>query len=93
MRALDDHLWKKEVLITEQILDDAHWRSKAMVAGLDVMLHAARSVAQDGEGELTDAQVTAGLIAGSAVCIVNQEELMKEAFWITEEKRKPSEAR
>ena len=93
MKALDDHLWKKQVLITEQILDDAHWRSKAMVAGIDVMLHAALSVAQDGGGELTDAQVTAGLIAGSAVCIVNQEELMKEAFWITEEKRKPSEAR
>jgi hypothetical protein len=93
MRALDDHLWKKEVLITEEILDDAHWRSKAMLAGIDVMLHATRSLARDEDAELTDAQVTAGLIAGSAVCIVNQEELMKEAFWITEEKRKPSEAR
>jgi hypothetical protein len=94
MKALDDHLWKKKVLITEQILDDAHWRSKAMLAGIDVMLRATRAVARDeADDELTDAQVTAGLIAGSAVCIVNQEELMKEAFWITEEKRKPSEVR
>lgn len=93
MKALDDHLWKKKVLITEDILDDAHWRSKAMLAGLDVMIRAAHAVAVGDEDELTDAQVTAGLIAGSAVCIVNQEELMKEAFWITEEKRKPSEAR
>jgi hypothetical protein len=93
MKALDTHLWQKKVLITEEILDDAHWRSKAMLAGIDVMLHATLSLAQDEDAELTDAQVTAGLIAGSAVCIVNQEELMKEAFWITEEKRKPSEVR
>lgn len=93
MNALDDHLWKKKILITEEILDDAHWRSKAMLAGLDVMLRAVQSIARDGESELSDAEVTAALIAGSALCIVNQEELMQEAFWITEEKRKPSEAR
>lgn len=93
MKALDDHLWKKEVLITEQILDDAHWRSKALLAGLDVMIRAALAVGRGEDGALTDAQVTAALTAGSAVCIVNQEELMKEAFWITEEMRKPSEAR
>jgi hypothetical protein len=93
MRALDDHLWIKRVLITERILDDAHWRSKAMLAGIDVMIRAALDVARGEDGTLTDAQVTAALTAGSAVCIVNQEELMKEAFWITEEMRKPSEAR
>jgi hypothetical protein len=93
MNALDDHLWKKKILITEDILDDAHWRSKAMLAGLDVMLRAVQSIARDDETELSDAEVTAALIAGSALCIVNQEELMQEAFWITEEKRKPSEAR
>jgi hypothetical protein len=93
MNALDDHLWKKKILITEEILDDAHWRSKAMLAGLDVMLRAVQSIAHDDETALSDAEVTAALIAGSALCIVNQEELMNEAFWITEEKRKPSEAR
>jgi hypothetical protein len=64
-----------------------------MLAGIDVMLRAVQSIARDDETALSDAEITAALIAGSALCIVNQEELMNEAFWITEEKRKPSEAR
>ncbi|HET7325588.1 MAG TPA: hypothetical protein VFJ06_14765 [Halococcus sp.] len=93
INALDDHLWTKEILITEQILDDAYWRSKAMLGGLYVMAQAAREIAVSDEAELTDAQVTAALTASAAMLIVNQEEIMKEAFWITEEKRAPSTVR
>lgn len=93
INALDRHLWQKEILITDQILDDAFWHTKAMLAGLYVMARAARAVAGGDGSELTDAQTTAALTAGTAMLIVNQEELMKSTFWITEEKRAPSRAR
>lgn len=92
INALDEHLWRKEILITEAILDDVHWDTKAMLGGLYLMAMAARDVAAGEDGSLTDAQLTAALTASTAVMIVNQEELMQDAFWITEEKRKPSEA-
>ncbi|MDL5361487.1 hypothetical protein [Halalkalicoccus sp. NIPERK01] len=92
IRALDDHLWRKEILITDDILDDAHWDTKAMLGGLYLMATAAHDVAAGEDGSLTDAQLTATLTASTAVMIVNQEELMQDVFWITEEKRKPSEA-
>ena len=93
INALDEHLWRKKILITEQILDDAYWHSKAMLGGLYVMARAAREIAAGDEAELTDAQVTAALTASAAVMIVNQEEIMIDAFWITEEKRAPSMVR
>lgn len=92
IQALDDHLWRKEILITEAILDDVHWDTKAVLGGLYLMAIAAHDIATDTEKPLTDAQLTAALTASTAVMIVNQEELMQDAFWITEEKRKPSKA-
>ncbi len=90
--ALDDHLWQKEILVTEEILDDAFWYTKAVVAGLYAMLRGARSIAA-GDDDLSDTETTAALIGGSAIAIVNQEELMKDVFWINEEDRDPSPAR
>lgn len=92
IQALDDHLWRKEILITETILDDVRWDTKAMLGGLYLMALAAHDIATKTENPLTDAQLTATLTASTAVMIVNQEELMQDAFWITEEKRKPSKA-
>lgn len=93
VNALDEHLWRKEILITETILDDVHWDTKAMLGGLYLMAMAAHGIAEGEEHSLTDAQLTAALSASTAVQIVNQEELMQDAFWITEEKRKPSKAK
>lgn len=93
INALDRHLWQKEYLLTEQILDDAFWHTKAMLAGLYVTVRAARAVAAGEDAELTDQQTTAALTAGAAIQIVNQEELMRTTFWLTEDKRAPSEAR
>jgi hypothetical protein len=94
INALDTHLWQKEVLITEEILDDGYWDIKALLGGLYVMTRAAREIATDGdERELTDAQLTAALSASAAMMIVNQEEIMLDMYWITEEMRAPSEAR
>jgi hypothetical protein len=90
---LDIHLWQKQVLITEEILDDGFWHMKAMLGGLYVMAMAAREVAAGDEGSLTDAQVTAALTASAAVLIINQDEILKDMFWITEEMRAPSKQR
>lgn len=92
VKALDRHLVQKEILLTEQILDDAYWRAKATLGGVYVFLRAAQELAAD-EGTLTDGQLVAALSAGAAITIVNQEELMQEVFWIHEEKRAPSLAR
>ncbi|WP_228546109.1 hypothetical protein [Halegenticoccus tardaugens] len=93
INALDRHLWQKEILITDRILDDAFWHAKSMLAGLYVMTRAVRAIAASDDDELTDAQTTAALTAGAAILIVNQEELMKSTFWITEDKRAPSRVR
>jgi len=95
IKALDRHLWQKEILVTEEILDDVYWRTNAMLAGLYIMGRAVHEIALDDndDGDLTDAQVVAALIAGAAIVIVNQEELMRDAFWLTEEKRAPTNAR
>lgn len=92
INALDQHLWQKEVLVTEEILDDAFWYTKAMLGGLYLMMRGARAIASD-DNELTDAETTAALIGGSAVAIVNQEEMMKDVYWINEEDRAESPAR
>jgi hypothetical protein len=94
INALDDHLWQKEVLVTEEILDDGYWDIKALLGGLYVMSQAASEIAVDeDERELTDAQLTAALSASAAMMIVNQEEIMIDMYWITEEMRAPSKAR
>lgn len=93
INALDEHLWRKEILITERILDDGHWHTEAMLGGLYLMARAAREIAAGGDASLTDGQLTAALTAGAATLIVEQEEMMKDVFWITEEKRATSKAR
>ena len=92
IKALDVHLWQKKILITEEILDDGYWHIKALLGGLYVMTQAAHDIADDG-GSLTDAQLTSALSASAAIMIINQDEVMKDMFWITEEMRAPSKAR
>lgn len=91
IRGLDRHLWQNEVLLTEEILDDAVRYVKAMLGGLFVSATAAADLA--GEREFTDGQLTAALTAGSAVQIVSQEELLHTVFYITDDMRAPSEVR
>lgn len=93
INALDEHLWRKEILITDAILDDANWHAKEMLGGLYLLARAAREIAAGEDGSLTDAQLTAALTCGAATLIVSQEEMMKDVFWITEEKRAPTRAR
>lgn len=91
IRDLDRHLWQHEVLVTDEILDDAVRNVKTMLGGVYAVTTAAHDVAA-GE-KLTDGQLTAALTAGAAIAIIGQEELMKEAYYITDEMRAPSELR
>jgi hypothetical protein len=91
IRDLDRHLWQNEVLITEGILDDAVWNVKAMLGGVYAVTAAAHDIAAD--GTLTDGQLTAALTAGAAIAIIGQEDLMNEAYYITDDMRAPSEVR
>lgn len=92
-QTLDVHLWQKAILITEQVLDDAYWDVKAMLAGQHLVTRAALEVADPDRDTLTDAELTAALTAGAAILIINQEEVCQDAYRITEERRAPSEAR
>lgn len=91
VKNLDIHLWQKKILITDEILDDGYWDVKAMLGGLYVMAMAAREIAEG--GSLSDEQLAAALSASTAIMITNQEEIVKDMFWITEEMRKPSTLR
>jgi hypothetical protein len=93
VKALDIHLWHKQVLLTDEMLDDAYWYTKAILGSAYLMMDAALNIAEGDQRTLSDSQLTAGLTAASAMLIVNQEDLMKDVFWITEDKRAPSNVR
>ncbi|MFC6837699.1 hypothetical protein [Halomarina ordinaria] len=93
IRTLDVHLWQKQVLITDEILDDGIWDVKAMLGGLYLLTLAAREVADATDATLTDSQLSAALTASAAVLIINQEDVCSDVFHITEEMRAPSLAR
>ena len=90
IETLDVHLWQKSVLITEEILDDAYWDVKAMLAGIHLVTRAAHEIADEESSSLADDQLTAALTAGAAITIVNQEAICGDAYRITDEMRAPS---
>lgn len=89
---IDRHLWQNQVLVSEDILDDAAWDTKAMLGGVFLFLRAALDIADDGDG-LDDSQLSSALVAGAAVAIVNQEAIAGDVFRITDEMRAPSTRR
>ncbi|MFC4550157.1 MULTISPECIES: hypothetical protein [Halorussus] len=88
---LDDHLWQKEYLITDRLLDEGFWDLKVMLGGAQLLTKAAHDVA--GAAELTDSQLTAALTAGTASAILGQEDLTDDMHRITDDVRAPSEVR
>ncbi|SEO90850.1 hypothetical protein SAMN04487948_10791 [Halogranum amylolyticum] len=93
IRTLDVHLWQKQVLITEEILDDGYWDIKAMLGGLYLLTRAAREIGVGDESALTDGQLMAALTASAAIMIINQQEICRDMYYITEEMRAPPKAR
>lgn len=93
IQTLDIHLWQKQVLITEEILDDGCRDVKAMLGGLYLLARAAIDVGLDAERSLTDGQLMAALTASAAITIINQQEICRDVYYITEEMRAPPTAR
>ncbi|WP_435180268.1 hypothetical protein [Halorussus sp. AFM4] len=84
---LDQQLWQREVLLTEELLADGIWDVKQMLGGVHLFVSAARDVA--GPEELSDSQLAAGLAGGSAVAIRGQEKVEEDLFRITDAERAP----
>lgn len=91
---LDRHLWQYEPLVTDEILDDAVRHVKGMLGGLYVTATAIEDLATDGEEDaFTDEGLVAAFTAGAAIQIVEQEDVLHDVFYITDEMRAPSELR
>jgi hypothetical protein len=92
IQTMDIHLWQKEILITEGILDDGYWDVRGMLGGLYLLALAARELAGE-ERSLTDGQLMAALTAGAAIMITKQQDICHDVFYITEDMRAEPEAR
>lgn len=84
---LDQQLWQREVLLTEEMLDRGLWDVKRILGGTHLFATAARDLA--GPEELSDSQLTAALAGGSAIAIRGQEALEEDLFRISDAGRAP----
>ncbi|WP_158055360.1 hypothetical protein [Halorussus halophilus] len=84
---LDQHLWQKEVLITDEMFDDGIRHARAMLGGVSLVVRAVRDVAA--ENERPASELAAGVTAGSAVAILGQEDIAADLFRIDDEMRAP----
>jgi hypothetical protein len=84
---LDQHLWQREALLTDELLDRGIWDVKKMLGGTHLFVTAARDLA--GPEVLSDSQLTAALAGGAAIAIRGQEDVAADLFRITDELRAP----
>jgi hypothetical protein len=82
----DWHLWQKEVILTEGILDEGAWDVRAMLAGSYLVGSAAKGLAT---GDVSDEELSALLTAGTAVGIVGQFDFANDVARITDDERAP----
>lgn len=85
---LDWHLWQKEVLITQEMIERGVWDVKTMLAGLYLLGDTARRLA---EGEISDEGLTTMTTASTAMMVIGQEFLVDDVAWIDDDDRKPAE--
>lgn len=85
---LDWHLWQKEVLITQEMIERGVWDLKTMLAGLYLLGDAARRLA---DGEINDEGLTTMTTASTAMMVIGQEFLVDDVAWIDDSDRKPVE--
>lgn len=86
---LDQHLWKKSAILTDEIVADAAWHGHAMAAGYQLMTEGAKVIA-DGEQALSESELGALLSTGFAVQAISQALLPTDVYWITDEMRGPA---
>lgn len=85
---IDQHLWQKKPILTEQILDDAIWHGQSMAAGFHLMSEGAKAITGESSG-ISDEELGSLLTTGFAVQAIAQGLLPKDVYWITEEMRGP----
>ncbi|MFW5937623.1 MAG: hypothetical protein ACOCSN_01645 [Halanaeroarchaeum sp.] len=85
---LDWHLWQKEVLITQEMIEKGVWDVKTMLAGVYLLGDAARRLAN---GEIADENLTTVITASTAMMVIGQEFLVDDVAWIDDDDRKPAE--
>lgn len=83
---LDKHLWQYEVLVTDEILDNAALDVKAMLGGFYVLGHAANDLAR---GEISDEMLSAMITGATGIMIVSQNQFATDVARITDEMRAP----
>lgn len=83
---LDDHLWRRQVLISDEILANAIWHGQSMAAGFHLMAKGAEAIGTK-ESEFSNSELTALLSTGIAVQEISQSLLPQDVYWITEEMR------
>ncbi|MBP1986485.1 hypothetical protein [Halolamina salifodinae] len=86
---LDWHLWQKEVLITQEMIEKGVWDVKSMLAGVYLLGDTARRLA---DGEITDENLTTMTTASTAMMVIGQEFLVDDVAWIDDSDRAPAEA-
>jgi len=82
---LDDHIWRRQVILTDEILNDAVWHGQSMAAGFYLLTKAAEAATVD--SALSDAELAALASTGVAVQEIAQSLLPTDVYWVTEEMR------
>ncbi|WP_207589666.1 twin-arginine translocation signal domain-containing protein [Halomontanus rarus] len=88
MENLDEHIWKKRVLLTGEILEAADWHVQAMAAGFQLMTEGAAAIA-DESGRFSNQELGALFSTAFAVQAIEQAHLANDVYWITEKMRAP----
>ncbi|WP_276299222.1 twin-arginine translocation signal domain-containing protein [Halorussus lipolyticus] len=83
---LDKHLRQKQVLITDQMLDDGIADVRAMLGGFYLLSDAASRLAT---GDIADEELTALVSGSTAMLIASQTDLQYDLVRITDEMRAP----
>lgn len=87
---LDAHLWERQRLLTDDILDSAVWHAHSMAAGFTLLIEGAKVIGEaDDSPTLSDDELGALLSTNFAIQAISQYLLPKDAYWITEEMRAP----
>ncbi|OIB58088.1 hypothetical protein [Natrialba sp. SSL1] len=86
---LDWWLWQQEVLITDEMIDNALWDIKSMLAGIYLLGKATLGLAK---GTIADEDVATVTTASTAMMIIGQEYLAEDIAWIDDQMRKPRAA-
>jgi hypothetical protein len=83
---LDNHLWQKKVILTDEIHEAATWHGRTMAAGYQLMTEGAKAIG-DESTKFSDGELGALLSTAFALQAVGQNLLTQDVYWIDEQMR------